>query len=93
MNGNSRDLNQSGVPRALATEHLYGAVLPLLDTPLGGRILDMPAGQGAFAQALLERGAEEIHCLDINAEAFVLSDRRVAFLKHDAMQSLPFPDA
>jgi ubiquinone/menaquinone biosynthesis C-methylase UbiE len=93
VNGNSRDLNQSGVPRALATEHLYGAVLRLLDTPLGGRILDMPAGQGAFAQALLERGAEEIHCLDINAEAFILSDRRVAFLKHDAMQSLPFPDA
>jgi ubiquinone/menaquinone biosynthesis C-methylase UbiE len=93
VNGNSRELNLSGVPRALATEHLYGAVLPLVDTPLGGRILDMPAGQGAFAQALLERGAEEIHCLDINAEAFVLSDRRVAFLKHDAMQSLPFPDA
>lgn len=93
MNGDSKELDPSRVPRALATEHLYGAVLPLVDAPLAGRILDMPAGQGAFAQALLQNGAEEIHCLDINAEAFVLSDPRVVFLKHDAMQSLPFPDA
>lgn len=93
MNGDDRDSRQSQVPRALATEHLYGAVLSLIHAPLVGRILDMPAGQGAFAHALLQRDAEEIHCLDINAEAFVLSDRRAAFLQHDAMQPLPYPDA
>lgn len=83
------------VLHALATEHLYPAVLKLLeDAPAAtkGRVLDFPAGQGAFAQALLPLGYKDIHCLDINAGAFALSDPRVTFQRHDAMQALPYPD-
>ena len=83
------------VLHALATEHLYPAVLKLLeDAPAAtkGRVLDFPAGQGAFAQALLPLGYKDIHCLDINAGAFALSDPRVTFQRHDAMQALLYPD-
>jgi SAM-dependent methyltransferase len=80
-------------PRALATEDLYPAVLDLVGKPSPGRALDIPAGQGAFAQQLLQLGFSDIECLDINAEAFVLDDRRVRFRRHDAACPLPYPDA
>lgn len=85
-------VTQVEAPRALATEHLYGAVLSLIKEVARGRVLDMPAGQGAFAQALIAKGAQDIHCLDINADAFVLSDRHATFRQHDAMHALPYPD-
>jgi SAM-dependent methyltransferase len=78
--------------RALATPALYPAVLALLEGGSHGRILDVPAGHGAFAQALLARGYDDIHCLDINASAFALKDPRVSFRQHDVTNPLPFPD-
>lgn len=78
--------------RALATPALYPAVLALLDGAPRGRILDVPAGHGAFAQALLAKGYDDIHCLDINAQAFSLSDPRVQFRQHDVIEPLPYPD-
>ena len=79
--------------KALATADHYPAVLRLLDGAAPGRILDVPAGQGAFAEELLKAGYRDIDCLDINAEAFRLNDPRVRFQRHDVIDPLPFPDA
>jgi ubiquinone/menaquinone biosynthesis C-methylase UbiE len=87
---------QAATPKALAVGDLYPAVIALLKETAGGPsgvVLDVPAGQGAFAQALLALGDSRIECLDINAEAFVLRDPRAAFTRHDVAQRLPFPDA
>lgn len=78
--------------RALATDDHYPAVLKLFDGAPRGRILDVPAGHGAFAQELLKLGYSDIHCLDINADAFVLKDERVRFQRHDVKDPLPYPD-
>jgi SAM-dependent methyltransferase len=78
--------------RALATDDHYPAVLKLFEGAPKGRILDVPAGQGAFAQELLKLGQDDIHCLDINAEDFVLKDKGVHFQQHDVMNPLPYPD-
>ncbi len=87
--------NAGAVPeiRVLATPTLYPAVLSMFEGAPRGRILDVPAGHGAFAQALLARGYDEIHCLDINAAAFALADPRVTFQRHDVIAPLPYPDA
>ena len=78
--------------RALATDDHYPAVLKLFEGAPKGRILDVPAGHGAFAQELVKLGYSDIHCLDINAEAFVLKDERVRFQQHDVIKPLPYPD-
>jgi SAM-dependent methyltransferase len=78
--------------RALATDDHYPAVLRLFEGAPKGRILDVPAGHGAFAQQLLKLGYDDIHCLDINEENFVLRDKGVHFQKHDVMNPLPYPD-
>lgn len=79
--------------RALAAEDLYPAVLEFFWDAPPGRILDVPAGHGAFAQELLKLGHGDIDCLDIGAETFVLRDPRVRFTQHDVIDPLPFPDA
>lgn len=58
-----------------------------------GRILDVPAGHGAFAHQLCLRGYRDIDCLDIAAETFALRDPGVRFRQHDVINPLPFPDA
>ena len=83
---------ESGI-RVLANPELYPAVLSLFEGAPRGRILDVPAGHGAFAQALLARGSEDIHCLDINADSFALRDPRVSFRQHDVINPMPFPDS
>src|SRR6185295_18305937 len=83
-------------PRALAVGDLYPAVLRLMretGVTVSGRVLDVPAGQGAFAAELLKLGFADIDCLDINERAFVLGDPRVRFTRHDVAEPLPFPDA
>ena len=79
--------------KALATDDHYPAVLKMFDGALPGRILDVPAGHGAFALELLKMGHGDIDCLDINAAAFQLKDERVRFRQHDVGDRLPFPDA
>ena len=83
--------------KALATHDHYPAVLKLFQgnsgtTPPKGRILDVPAGHGAFAQELLKLGYDDIDCLDINADAFQLKSPHVRFQAHDVINPLPFPD-
>lgn len=79
--------------KPLATDDHYPAVLELFRGRPKGRILDVPAGQGAFAQELVKLGYGDIHCLDINAEAFLLRHPQVHFTQHDVIKPLPFPDA
>lgn len=79
--------------KALATDDHYPAVLDLFAGSPPGRILDVPAGHGAFALELLKRGYGDIDCLDIAADTFVLTDDRVRFRQHDVIHPLPFPDA
>lgn len=79
--------------RALAAGDLYPAVLEFFKDAPPGRILDVPAGHGAFAQELLKRGYGDIDCLDIAEETFALSDPGVRFTRHDVIDPLPFPDA
>ena len=78
--------------KPLATEDHYPAVLRLLDGGKG-KVLDVPAGQGAFAQELLKVGFDDIECLDINEEVFRLEDPCVKFTRHDVIDPLPCPDA
>lgn len=82
----------AGRLNALASGDLYPAVLEMFAGAPNGRILDVPAGQGAFAEELLQRGYDSIWCLDISAEAFGLADPRVRFQQHDVIHPLPFPD-
>jgi ubiquinone/menaquinone biosynthesis C-methylase UbiE len=58
-----------------------------------GRILDVPAGHGAFAQELLkQRGHGDIDCLDIGADAFALRDfRACATTGTTSSTRCPFP--
>lgn len=76
---------------AIAVGDLYPAVLKLFHGAPPGRILDVPAGHGAFALELLKLGYSDIDCLDINADAFRLNDERVRFRRHDVIERLPFP--
>ena len=76
----------------IAVGDLYPAVLEFFRDAPPGRILDVPAGHGAFALELLKRGYSDIECLDINAEAFRLEDERVRFRRHDVIDPLPYPD-
>jgi len=76
-------------PTAYAESDLYPAVLELFQGAAPGRILDVPAGQGAFARELLARGYGDVHCLDI-LEDFRLDG--VAFTPYDARERLPFGD-
>lgn len=83
--------------RAIAFADLHPAVIKMFKgrpgAQAGGRILDVPAGEGALALALLNEGCDDIECLDINAEAFQLRDKRVRFRRHDVINPLPYPDA
>ena len=63
--------------KVMATETHYPAVLDLFRGNPKGRILDVPAGQGAFAQELVKAGYDNIDCLDINEEAFLLRNPQV----------------
>lgn len=74
-------------------ENLYPAVFELFGQRPRGKILDAPAGHGAFVQELLARGYDDIHCLDINAKDFAIKDSRVHFIQHDVINPLPYADA
>ncbi|MSQ71284.1 MAG: class I SAM-dependent methyltransferase [Betaproteobacteria bacterium] len=80
------------IPALVGDEHYYPAVLELLGNAPPGRILDVPAGHGAFAKMLLDAGRDDVHCLDLHGDQFMLRDRRVNFLQHDVGNPLPYAD-
>lgn len=78
--------------KALVEDGFYPAVLELFGAPPPGRILDVPAGYGAFAQLLTQRGYADIDCLDIIAPgSFQFKDAN--YRQYDAAYPLPYPDA
>lgn len=77
---------------ALASADLYPGVLDLFKDAPAGRILDVPAGHGAFAQKLTQLGYADIDCLDIAADSFALEHPGVRFRQHDVINPLPFAD-
>ncbi len=78
--------------KALVEDGFYPAVLDLFGAAPPGRILDVPAGYGAFAQLLMQRGYADIDCLDIIAAAdFQFSG--VNYRQYDAAHPLPYADA
>lgn len=79
-------------PRVLATEDHYPVLLRMLEGAPIGRILDIPAGHGAFAGELVRAGHHDVHCLDINPVPFALNEPGVRFVEHDANRPLPYPD-
>lgn len=76
--------------KPLTVDTLHPAVLEMFGTPPVGRVLDVPAGEGALAYELQKKGFTDIHCLDINAEQFKLPG--VSFQQYDAINPLPYPD-
>jgi SAM-dependent methyltransferase len=76
--------------KALADETLHPAVLSMIEGMRPGRVLDVPAGEGALSEKLQARGFSDIHCLDINLQNFKLSG--VVFHQYNANDTLPYPD-
>lgn len=80
--------------RRISAPGIFEKVIEILSArgPLDGkRILDAPAGEGAFAQTLLRRRLGlEISCGDLDPQQFKL--REVACAKVDLNRTLPFAD-
>jgi SAM-dependent methyltransferase len=85
-------MSADDIPGLVGDEHYYPAVLQLFGNAPPGRILDVPAGHGAFAKLLLEAGYGDVHCLDLYGDQFMLRDPRVKFLQHDVRNALPYAD-
>lgn len=78
-------------PIAFVADGHYPAVRRLLgEDNVSGKVLDVPAGQGAFALELIKHGFSDIHCLDLTDDGFNISE--VKFDIYNANDPLPFPD-
>lgn len=80
----------NGEITAMADDTLHPAVLRMLGGLQPGKVLDVPAGQGALSLELMNMGFSEITCLDICEDNFKLTG--VDFRKHDANTPLPYAD-
>jgi ubiquinone/menaquinone biosynthesis C-methylase UbiE len=58
-------------PRAMAHEAIYDTVLNIVRSLAVGKLLDVPAGEGALAELLLHAGFD-VHCCDLYPEIFRL---------------------
>lgn len=74
-------------PKAMTRPGAHDAVLRLLENEKRGRVLDIPAGEGALTVRLLQMGFEPV-CADIEPATFKLVD--VPCQKADMEQPLPF---
>jgi SAM-dependent methyltransferase len=87
-------MNDLAIPALVADEHHYPAILELFRGAPDARIIDVPAGHGAFASELLKLGYRDVHCLDLYGDQFMLrDDPRVHFRQHDVRNPLPYADA
>ncbi len=74
----------------LAHVDIHDRVVEILGPLPRGRLLDVPAGQGALAQRLIEIGFD-VHCSDLYPEIFRL--KNVEITRGDLSKALPYPDA
>jgi SAM-dependent methyltransferase len=74
----------------LAHEAIYDTVLGILQNLRTGKLLDVPAGEGALAARLIDAGFE-VHCCDLYPEIFQL--RGVEICQGDLCSTLPYDNA
>jgi SAM-dependent methyltransferase len=74
----------------MAHEAIYDTVLRILRDVETGKLLDVPAGEGALAARLVSAGFE-VQCCDLYPEIFRLL--HVDIRKGDLARSLPYADA
>ena len=77
-------------PRELARPGVYETVLEILNSLGSGKLLDIPAGEGAFASRLLTAGYE-VRCCDLYPEIFSVPD--IEIRRGDLTARLPFEDS
>jgi ubiquinone/menaquinone biosynthesis C-methylase UbiE len=75
--------------KPLAHEAIYSTVESILGTQPRGKLLDVPAGEGALAARLLDLGLE-VKCSDLHPENFRLP--QVEIKRGDLSGVLPYPD-
>lgn len=75
--------------KSLAHEAIYDAVAGILGPLPRGRLLDVPAGEGALASRLLGLGFD-VRCCDLYPEMFRLPD--VEIKRGDLSLTLPYDD-
>lgn len=63
--------SESAGPNALAHTAIYDAVIRLVRDNVRGKLLDIPAGEGALAQSLADLGFSVV-CCDLYPEMFKL---------------------
>jgi len=76
-------------PVALAHEAIHDTVVAMLASQPRGRLLDVPAGEGALAARLIDAGFD-VHCCDLYPEIFRLEGVDIHQGNLDA--GLPFAD-
>lgn len=76
-------------PNALAHEAIHETVENILNSAKRGKILDVPAGEGALALRLKNLGFE-VSCCDLYTEIFKLSDTEIK--RGNLDEKLPFDD-
>jgi ubiquinone/menaquinone biosynthesis C-methylase UbiE len=77
-------------PRAMAHEAIYDTVAGIVRNFAVGKLLDVPAGEGALAGRLLRTGFD-VHCCDLYPEIFRL--RGVEIRRADMGGKLPYGDS
>jgi ubiquinone/menaquinone biosynthesis C-methylase UbiE len=76
-------------PAPLAHQAVHDTVVNILQELSKGKLLDVPAGEGALA-ARLDAAGFEIHCCDLYPEIFRLPG--VEIRRGDLSGTLPYPD-
>lgn len=77
-------------PTAMAHEAIYETVLDIVRNLSTGKVLDVPAGEGALAARLLKDGFD-VHCCDLYPEIFRLEG--VDIRQGDMGGTLPYDDS
>ena len=75
--------------KPLAHEAIYSSVENILEAQPDGRLLDVPAGEGALAARLIRLGFD-VKCCDLHPEMFRLA--QVEIKQGDLSRTLPYPD-
>jgi 2-polyprenyl-3-methyl-5-hydroxy-6-metoxy-1,4-benzoquinol methylase len=78
---------EGSAPAALAHEAIHDTVVGILEKERKGRLLDVPAGEGALAARLITVGFE-VSCCDLYPEIFRLD--AVSVVRGDLNGELPF---
>ena len=77
-------------PAAMAHEAIYETVLAIVQNLPRGKVLDVPAGEGALAARLIRAGFD-VNCCDLYPEIFRLED--VDIRQGDMGGTLPYDDS